>query len=1286
MRASGSLLVTGVIDGIDGKDGDNGKDGFNTAEVSLYRRSSTALTNSDRPTGILIYSFQTGKLTGAADSFNSWTQEIPAAVVGTKLYVVKAVAHSQASRDAIDSSEWSTPVEYVVDGTNSAPVLIYKRAASVSDKPADGAVYSFKTGVLSGTLNGWSTSIPATDSNHNPCWVRHAMAVSNGETDTIGASEWSDAIKLVEDGAEGKGYKAILYRNSFTETEWNNNATVGSPTTWDTTSDVSGKVAVGDWFLVVGTATDTKYYHTTTFECTSKDDTHLTGKCINHQITKDGKDAFVGDITNEADLIGTDSNGVVQGDQTRTTKVHLWLGSTKQTLTANPTVSLTYASGGSVGSTVAEVTEASGNGTNEGTVKIKVKNKATLTDVIYADITVTCGTYPSKTIRFTLKPVKSGAPGVSPTLYQVKPTRTEISFARDSSNELTPSSVSVGCGYTKNYNGTITAYDGSNDDNLYGIDGKYNIFFRYIKSDGTPTQNWDWLKDRGSDNYQLVIPNTTTYIACEFCISSSSSYATVGDGNIIDRETVPIIKDSLQINPNLLDGTSLIKNIKAWDNITCPLKDGVLGNRSCTAIQATQTNWEMLKQYLWKKNSADNKVVLGQWYTLSFYIKSSRQLNGAYIYLSSNANSTVIGNEVIIDGVTKQRWVGGYLFSLDTEWTYHTFTFCIDSTLSDSVTSFYLAFCFYDAGQASTYPTTLQYSSMKLEEGKVATSWCLSENDKIVPTNPNILLRTIFDKTIDFVKEEWGKSSWSWISISDSESHIIDGKKSIYLDASSLASSSYIDFQQNVFSRIKTSTWYTLSFNSFSSDVYRTFLYDTSDKTAWIDTSAGVYIDGVYRSSISIDGYISWPQSANGVRHTLTFKTNSSFSTDQARVLFRLYGGKTLALCMLKLEEGREATPYTPHDDDLKGQTGSTGKMCYIAGEYKSSLTYISNDNQTVAVEMPQADGTSEIWVLKAATNVVNGVHYGPVDGSPYWEQGLNAYNIIRTQYLFAQFANLGKFIVSGDYFFSQYGTLVDIDGNETEIDTKEKAEDYYEGAPPYMYFDGSDPMAEDYPPDYYKFRPTLALDAMTGRIYALSAYIKGNVAVKSGVIDLVKTKVILTSGGGQSTLIEGGKIKTSLLDVGTIVANGIKGKTIDADNAKISNLEVSGTIMANVMYSPTTVLTNTGYETTINIDLTQHTSNILCKAEGLGSKLYMVLPSPSTYDGLELTFFFPILNARQFGGCFIKYTGGNIYYLDTSTSLLTGANTLGIVGNQLVRVRAIGNIWYVIEGTVSAT
>ena len=103
---------------------------------------------------------------------------------------------------------------------NSATVLIYKRSATQpnnSDRPANGVVYTFADGSLSGTLNGWSKTIPATDGN--PLWVRQATAVSSSATDTIDSSEWSGdsngkAVKMIEDGINSA--VVPLYRRSAT--------------------------------------------------------------------------------------------------------------------------------------------------------------------------------------------------------------------------------------------------------------------------------------------------------------------------------------------------------------------------------------------------------------------------------------------------------------------------------------------------------------------------------------------------------------------------------------------------------------------------------------------------------------------------------------------------------------------------------------------------------------------------------------------------------------------------------------------------------------------------------------------------------------------------------------------------------------------------------------------------------------------------------------------------------------------------------------------------------------
>lgn len=97
-----------------------------------------------------------------------------------------------------------------------------------------------------------------------------------------------ERVPIVYDGAKGdagKGYKTIVYRDTFTEAQWAIYGAIDHTETWDGTSSARNGCGVGDWFLVVGTATDSKDYHTATYECDNSS-SNLHGKCINHQVTK----------------------------------------------------------------------------------------------------------------------------------------------------------------------------------------------------------------------------------------------------------------------------------------------------------------------------------------------------------------------------------------------------------------------------------------------------------------------------------------------------------------------------------------------------------------------------------------------------------------------------------------------------------------------------------------------------------------------------------------------------------------------------------------------------------------------------------------------------------------------------------------------------------------------------------------------------------------------------------------------------------------------------------------
>ena len=178
--------------------GETGTTGINTAVVFLYKRAASAPSISW--TNSLVYNFANKALTSVP---SGWSQSIPANN-GQPLYVTAATAASREDTDTIAYTEGAAPVELAedgADGLNSATVVLYKRAASAPSKPTSALTYTFATGVLSGSLSGWTQAMPATDGN--PCYRIQATAISTGATDSIAASEWSDVVKVLEDGEDG---------------------------------------------------------------------------------------------------------------------------------------------------------------------------------------------------------------------------------------------------------------------------------------------------------------------------------------------------------------------------------------------------------------------------------------------------------------------------------------------------------------------------------------------------------------------------------------------------------------------------------------------------------------------------------------------------------------------------------------------------------------------------------------------------------------------------------------------------------------------------------------------------------------------------------------------------------------------------------------------------------------------------------------------------------------------------------------------------------------------------
>lgn len=243
---------------------------------------------------------------------------------------------------------------------------------------------------------------------------------------------------------------------------------------------------------------------------------------------RDGDDAIVIDLDNEMDSLPCDSTGKVTKTTTIVVNVKLYKGATQITsgITAPTAASVKLAG------VTPTVSQSSGNIS----VSWQFSANTALADERYI-ITIPV-TYNEKTyqVAFTLNALRSGAPGVSPTIYKVLPSHQSLAFSRNSSDTLTPSSHSLTCGYSKNYNGTISTVANQTT----AFDTTYRIFYRYL-SNGS----WSaWYAYSSA----ITVYSSTAYTSYEFCIAKTTVANNVTDSLILDRETIPIIKSGQKGN------------------------------------------------------------------------------------------------------------------------------------------------------------------------------------------------------------------------------------------------------------------------------------------------------------------------------------------------------------------------------------------------------------------------------------------------------------------------------------------------------------------------------------------------------------------------------------------------------------------------------------------------------------------------------------------------------------------------------------------------------------------
>ena len=133
--------------------------------------------------------------------------------------------------------------------------------------------------------------------------------------------------------------------------------------------------------------------------------------------------------------------------------------------------------------------------------------------------------------------------------------------------------------------------------------------------------------------------------------------------------------------------------------------------------------------------------------------------------------------------------------------------------------------------------------------------------------------------------------------------------------------SDYVDMlKQVIYSSSKKSVsdgqWYTLSFWCKGNGTVNTYLYP-----GIVDYAAGMYIDGSFASSVGSDGEATWTLGGTWSKHTVTFKTLVTPSTESHYVLWRVPKGSGAYISAAKLELGNDATDWCASESDKAGES-----------------------------------------------------------------------------------------------------------------------------------------------------------------------------------------------------------------------------------------------------------------------------------------------------------------------------------------------------------------------------
>lgn len=699
----------------------------------------------------------------------------------------------------------------------------------------------------------------------------------------------------------------------------------------------------------------------------------------------DGTSALSIDLSDEQTSFGTSASGAISAAVTRETYVSMFYGTTPLDITLETSAS--YEDGTACGTEVSVTTD-----NTSGKVSVTLSNASSYTKTIHIDITAKTSRG-DLIARYTLQPVPAGADGNTPTVYQLLPSPSALSFERDADGNLIVANKNVVTLFVKKIEGDTTTVITTN---LTG----YRVYYGY----GNPTYPTAYVNaGNGQITVSAASAETYTSLVVELWQMNGSTKV-----RRIDRETIAIHKDGSKGKPGEPgnDGNG-IKSITTHRMHTPTLTPPATNDSGWIALGATGypsvPAFNDINHYLWEKrtitytknSNVDVQIVLVASYD-SNEIRPQLLLGTAFDSEETMTDWEHTNGVVVPEALHGQNAWG---FLPQTSANYYDLLrqkVYVPGDISKIQSSLWYTLSFYARDRKMVGQQSNKYGFAKHSIYLMPGTYRLEFNGRCsaaarASAEPVSLNGYIYNS-------DWTNNvSSSIITTEDSTT-----KTSLFtVTKAALYEVQFYAYKGlgkpgNTGEEVRVN-WFRVICESRKDssgtaitgahNVLATYLYPSA-----LDNTGVRYMDGTVITTLPGDGCVFWnldndtPDSDGWTRHWVSFKTRAQIASAEQAVLFRGFGAY-IEIAAVKLERGIIPTAWCEHNYD--SHTECSHNPC---GKWRAGTTYYyCNGQRDVVRAKASAGGGDTWWRMKrrtAHTGYISNTE--PYADTEHWERGNN--------------------------------------------------------------------------------------------------------------------------------------------------------------------------------------------------------------------------------------------------------------------------------------------------------